>query len=395
VTLVKTMDGDGFDVACDAVGAALSRWCRHATIPLHWLIERTGSVHRERADRPFAVAAPFAVESELEGARLVVGVATGAAYLFEGDDERPLAGYYNRGLTLAERRGPSGVVAGVRYKVDSPLLEHTLSRDDVRQDEVFHRLVRYVNDVVEGPLRTGLASALAEAATEGDPDRYVALLAAARPAGIRLAPFAVTLPLCDPVEGAGVATAQELRDGRRPVLWSDAPSALTNALAAEGRRVVQATHPDVPTLLEHVVDVSVEPAEEVFLLLDVVTARKLEKRCLEEVARVLDRVGVRFHSVEIAEVSGAAPIRAAYAVSPSAIVHLVHAVSHPRLRGGDAERRLLLSRSHPAVQAASRLARKSPSAAGQLLARYVLVEDRGELSRGLCDDLLELAEEEA
>lgn len=391
VTLLKDLDADGFEQTASAVGAALSRWCRHAATPLHWIVERAGSTHRERADRPLSIASPLSVGSELEDARLVVGVARGAAYLFDGDTERPLGGFYNRGLTLAERNDGELAMAGVRFKIDSPALQHTLSRDDVRRDETFHRLVRHVGDVVRGPLRQALVGALAQAAEEGDPLRYVALLAAASgPGAARLEPAQIAVPLCDPVGGREVMTALELIDGDRPVLWSHEPNALTAALAAGHRPVVWAVHDDVPPLLEPIVKVSVEPAEATYLLLEVVAPGKTEEPWLKETGRVLARAGVGLHPLRVADVSGSAPIRAAYTLEEDGRRrHLVHAVAHPRFSRSIRKRRLALCRQHPAVKAASRLARRSPATAGQLLARYLLVEDRGELSRGICDDLLE------
>ena len=367
---------------------ALERWCRHASVPLNWSVERAGSVHRERADRPFEVVAPFSVQSEVEGARVAVGVASGASYLHEGDDERPLAGFYNRGLTLAERRGPFDVVAGVRFKVDSGELSHTLSRDDVRHDDAYHRYTRHVLDVVNGPLRHGLVDALAEAAAGDDPVVYVSLLAAAGPAGLGLAPSAVMVPLCHATGGSKVMSARDL-GGDTPVLWSRAPSGLTAALAAEHRPVLRAVHDDVPKLVSSLLEEPVEPVESTYLLVDVVAGSKVDKRLAKEVRRVLEEVGVRLGSVTVARASGTASVRAGYAVDGGGKRHLVHAVAHPRFGRALRRRRLLLTRSHPAVKAATKLARRNVEAAGHLLARYLLVEDRGELGRGLCDDLID------
>ena len=153
--------------------------------------------------------------------------------------------------------------------------------------------------------------------------------------------------------------------------------------------MLHAVHEDVPKLVAFLLDEPVEPADATFLLLDMAVGTKREKRLAAEVGRVLEAVGVRLASVAVANATGTAAVRAAYVVGQGGKRHLVHAVAHPRIGRPLRKRRLLLTRSHPAVKAATKLARRDVGTAAHLLARYLLVEDRGELTRGSCDDLLD------
>ena len=60
------------------------------------------------------------------------------------------AGFYNSGLTLIETVDEAR--PGIAYKVSSPHLEHTLTRDNVIHDAGYERVMQRVGELVAGPL---------------------------------------------------------------------------------------------------------------------------------------------------------------------------------------------------------------------------------------------------
>lgn len=389
VSLHKAVDGDTFQEHLRGVGASLKRWCRHARIPIHWTVERDDASHRERADTPLDLVAPVKVEAELDGARYVVGPGAGSRLLEEQAAAATFAGFYNRGLTLYETSSPPrGRLAGIRFKVDDAALQHTLSRDNVRHDAAYERVLEHVEDLVGGPLRTKLIETLAGAAEavargEGDALHYTAVLEAAcnwrhLPRG------AIRLPLTDRFHDAWTMSLAELRS-EDLICFSDDKSRLTSAVTKHGRPVIRAVHPQLP---EIVTGHPFERVDNVYLLVEQRKVKGAERNLLRHTRRALERAGLVITKLGMAG-TGARPARAMVGVTSRGKIHLVQAETHPRWRRrlGPLPRLLLLD-AHPAVKAAVRLAKRDAGAAGELLARYVLVEDRGELGKSESDALL-------
>jgi molecular chaperone HtpG len=121
----------------------------------------------------------------------VAGASAGAHHLgappktaSEVELSETFAGFYNRGLTLYETQHPlSDELRGIRFKVMSPHLQHTLSRDNVKRDEAFERVMARVREVVRGALRSKLLIELArraEKASRGEEElAYAGALEAA------------------------------------------------------------------------------------------------------------------------------------------------------------------------------------------------------------------------
>jgi hypothetical protein len=408
VSVSGKMDESAFSGHARGVGVALSRWCRHAHIPLHWVVEREGvegGTVRERADRPFELRTAVEVSHEVDGARYVVGPSAGAQFMREGA-AGSFAGFYNRGLTLYETETAPAVhrllhmhdetLDGVRFKVDSPLLQHTLSRDNVRHDSAYQYALINVYELAQDHLRDLLANKIDQVARVvaklGETDvPYIALLAAACSDTPEVAPSQVTVPLTDPFLRSRVCSAAALESYNR-ILYAEKASRLTAAVSKQLQPVVLATHRLVPTLLATLLDVPTSLVQSVFLLVrERESKSRSEARLLIHVSRALDAVGQKPMSIAFASVVGQAPLRSAIAVAyEDTREHLIHADFHPRWRRrlGEVEPLLLLER-HPAVKAARRMAKDDPGSAGELLARYMLVEDRAELSRGVADELLE------
>lgn len=121
--------------------------------------------------------------------------------------EQPaLAGYYNRGLTLLEEKSP---IPRVSFKVNSPHLEHTLSRDNVLRDENYQATMALVETLLRGPLLLSLLQALDAALRAADKTAagpYLTALAALLRQGVTL-----------PAEGQELAVASGLQGELYPL----------------------------------------------------------------------------------------------------------------------------------------------------------------------------------
>jgi hypothetical protein len=165
VTLLAAMDPADFEQHIERCRTALLRWAGHAEVPIHLSCFDEGAPGSERE---LAITTPLEIEAEIKlRARLSDGeVVLGcAAPELTG---RTFAGFYNRGLTLFTQTDPLEGLEGVRFKLNSPLLGHTLSRDNVRRDAAFHALIDQVRALVRGELREEAARRLAAAAAGTD-----------------------------------------------------------------------------------------------------------------------------------------------------------------------------------------------------------------------------------
>ncbi len=120
---------------------AVIHWCQHVNVELRF--------DGERVDRPLGLAGLVELSAERGPARIVVGHA---------HEDETLHGFYNGGITL--EAGPEKVeeLAGISFKVLAGDLEHTLTRDGVVRNEAFASAVQVVAEIVDGELRTRVAS---------------------------------------------------------------------------------------------------------------------------------------------------------------------------------------------------------------------------------------------
>lgn len=144
---------------------SLTRWCRHAQVPIHLQVDGEPEV---RIDSPFEVLenALVSVHTEHDGTRVLVGIS-------ESGVSR--TSFFNHGLTLAETAHLGPAFDGLVIKVLDSRLSHTLSRDDVRRDAAFERALRNVRRVIDERLRSAVLAAFLEAAEQGDSKRYASL----------------------------------------------------------------------------------------------------------------------------------------------------------------------------------------------------------------------------
>jgi hypothetical protein len=202
-------------------------WCRH--------VEGEIRVDGELINEPFDVAAPIKVRRAHEQELVIVG---------HPRDGQAFAGFYNRGLTLAEEQ----TIPGLAFKASSPNLEHTLTRDDVIREAGFLRLMDRVHALIAGELCEQVFVALAQAIRELDPSRPLTsvergwieyLWGAARhhqQAEHPLSPAAAELPLFR--SPSGVLIDRPMLRKRRELIVAPRSSPVTSALERAGALVV-------------------------------------------------------------------------------------------------------------------------------------------------------------
>lgn len=226
VTLfLRTWGGKAQELA-EELREALHYWCRYARAEVVCSAQAEGwGWEEEEVDHPFTVDAPVTLLVEEPGFRAALG--------FSGQ-QSSLVGFYNRGLTLLEAE--EDLIPGLTFRVEAGVLEHTLTRDNVRRDEAFLALLKRLDALARGPLLHKHQAALGAAS----PADYGPLLRA-----LVWARLPQDLELLRRANGARVSL-EELRGGvlarvtKQDLLFAERGSPLVDALEEEGRPVVLA-----------------------------------------------------------------------------------------------------------------------------------------------------------
>jgi molecular chaperone HtpG len=254
VTLLQRMDAAQFAQHVDRSRASLYRWCRHVRCPTELVVQGLAgdeAARRERIDRPLAVRSAVqvrCVDTDLD-AELVVGCAVDPAGTDplppDGERSNRFAGFYSRGLTLFETSSERfRELEHIRFKVDSARLSHTLSRDDVRRDEAFERLVDRVRRVATDELRAAMVRRLDELASDmarggAANTTYLEVSSAARRAPFALRHDEISVPLANPVDGKSTMILADVgRRSRGAPVCAGGSDALTAELTKAGAVVV-------------------------------------------------------------------------------------------------------------------------------------------------------------
>ncbi len=149
VRVIKRLTAREYDAFRARATEVIRYWCRHVRAPV--------IVDGEEINAAFDLEAPIKVTHEEEGTRVVAG--------FVRSHQAPY-GFYNRGLTLKE--GDESPWPHVALKIDSRYLEHTLTRDQVLQDEHYVKAMKLLGDVATERLPRELFARLEEHAASGD-----------------------------------------------------------------------------------------------------------------------------------------------------------------------------------------------------------------------------------
>lgn len=407
VTLTHTMDSSAFDQHVAQVRASLLRWCRHAKVPI-WLsvtdYANPQASSRTQLDIPLQVHAAVSV-SEVDGAdTIVLGPGVGAEHLPPAPEVMPyenatsFIGFYNRGLTLFETSAEEMPgLGGLRVKISSSRIQHTLSRDNVRREGAFDELLDRARALARRALPNAVEEALSsQAAAVGrgaSAGHYLALLAAAGSTAAPLGPSRTWFPLADPVEDLRAMTLADIAKRtpwRAPVLTVAEADELSAAFAASGRPVVLCPHADVVRRLA-ALSSRVEPAYQQHLLVRELAPGELapsDSALAEEVLRCIRLSGTLVSRVAFARAYGARSHGLVIASEPShGIVALDDATRAAARWGRDAV--LLLDTRTEAVQVARNRATRDVRTSAHLLARMLLLERRGPLGPRVNDALLD------
>jgi len=197
-------------------------WCRHCEVEIRY--------SGQAINQAFALMAPYEYRHVVPGTEVVVAPSA---------DSRPFYGFYNRGLTLLEGREPT--LPQVTFKIRSRYLEHTLTRDQVLQDQHFAKAMSIIRDVAFKKMPLHLFQALHEAPTPALWEAATVVL------GWRdLPPQVRGIPVFTLLDGGRVSLKDLLR-GESPCYLEESDD-LARAASARGERVLRASGPADPQL---------------------------------------------------------------------------------------------------------------------------------------------------
>ena len=404
VVLLHTMTVEDFANHVLATKEGIFRWCKHAHLPITLsIVDGEGGGETLTVNTPLAVPGAATVTIVEEAERFAVGVGGELGPDDVGEAAQPtFCGLYNRGLTLLETSDAEPGLAWIRFKIDSPSLAHTLSRDNVRRDREHRRLLERVREIVAGPLLQELHRQLQLAAEEAASEscaRYASLLEAALAPTLRPRTESVPVPLVDPVNGKRTMPLDAVQRARSPiarkvVLVAEASSPITLALAASGRPVVR--HLALGPLLRRIASLPVVDAEQMCAFVAAVDVRGEDAALCSELARVLAAAGREIASVRLATFRGVlqgAMLRVVRfedrVAAERALTALTNVAEAGPLPWGDSAA-LFVNADHDIVRLARRHARRDPTLAAQLLGRALLLTE-GPLEKRVVDHLLDAA----
>lgn len=216
-----------------AVIRALFRWCRHVKCPIT-LVDGSGATHL--VNLPLELSGPLVLSSITDAGTVLVAPLTSEPVLH--DPEGSFIGFYAHGLTLLEATTREPARTGLRIKVESRDLGCTISRDDVRRDAAFDRVMRIVDDLAEQLPRRLEDHLMEEAALASSRGTMSAAHRDALIAGSRLLPPSrLPLPLAVPEDDASWKTLEEARS-LRDVTATSRRDALADHAASLGLPVL-------------------------------------------------------------------------------------------------------------------------------------------------------------
>jgi molecular chaperone HtpG len=372
VTLHKAMTADEYEIFAARSGEAVRRWCRHSEADVAFAAaapDGSPPPLAKRVREEFVVDSPLQAEYRDEHTWIVAGLTR---------REPPAVGFYNRGLTLLESR--EALEPGVTFKVVSDHLEHTLTRDNVRRDRHFERILKRVSQLADGPLLDDLRGALETAARRPEPGAdYECLLQHAMRlvAGGRLSSADYWFPTT-----RGACTGEEFQFAvarHGVVLWAEGADPVSEALEASGTPVLRMPEPQPATLLSAARSVvgtaGLQPAGRAFGVA-VAPAEPEAGSATSVLASALQHL-LRAADAQIQQVAHA-DLHGAVGDEPWALLPAL-GVPWPKGRtrlspfAHGVPKLLCLNAAHHRVRVALQVAQRAPGLAALLLARMIAV----------------------
>lgn len=402
VTLLVAPSSDEAPEHADRMYTALVRWCRHAKIPIHWTRQAHDKpVHTERIDRALDVISPLIVRAEIDGAQIIVGASPGEERedLDLGDLERAesFLGFYNHGLTLYETATPAqDELVGMRVKILSDALQHTLSRDNVRHDRAYHRAIANAIELSKkqlvDKLRAELAGA-AETAARGNVTRYRELLHIALRGPINLGRKHIVVPLTDPIDGVQARIARDCKWSNGSFARAAKSTLATRTLAQQGVPVVLASTTAINLSLRSLFGGALREVDTMFSVVSPAEHNANAQALCGATRHAMRSAGYKIEEIELGSCDGVA-VRAAVGCESGQVLLLDRAEWPDWFSRWHGAKRVRIIAEHEAVARALSMvalgASSSATVAGTLLARYLIVETRGEVSADANDALLAL-----
>ncbi len=216
---------------------AVTRWCKHCDTEIRY--------DGARINQAFELGVPRALRYSVPGTEILVAPSA---------EEKPFFGFYNRGLTLME--GHQEFLPGIQFKLKSRYLEHTLTRDQVLQDENYEKAMALLREAVDGPLSRAMLSELR-------PDAPDDLLGALVHRLEGLPQDWQDKPLFPTLHGPALSLSVLRKLGRqsREAPYDDAPSPASQELARCGTTVLAWRGPEQAPGLGALLAEVVGPAE--------------------------------------------------------------------------------------------------------------------------------------
>lgn len=385
IRILKTMEDSEQGPFVDRVQRVLSYWCRHTDGEIRF--------QGELVNRPLDLDAPCQVTRDDGFSRIIVG---------HPSRKRSFFGFYNTGLTLMERE--EGYSPGLVFKVSSPHLEHTLTRDDIIRDAGFERVMRSVEETIDGPLLHQVFARLEASLLDDAPDRLGYLYRAASWHAKRdidaLSSVSTRTVFRSP---AGTRlTVERLRARHRDaqVLVAREQTPMTDAAEALGATVARTTKdPRMMATLRALVPegtevVSIEERFAMPLLAGDDREREKWSPLARAVGELVDGWGGKLAGVEVGHFDyPGSSIRDRVAITQKVPGELTSLSESQALGTGFFSRRrtLVLNADHPAITPVVALARPEPLFAAYLVVKLFFLGDR--LDAEADGRLLELVEE--
>ena len=143
VQIYKTGAKKFYDIFFSKSKETVIFWCKHSEAEIYF--------QDELINQPFEVDSICRLHVNTDAAEVAVGYTK---------DETPFFGFYNQGLTLME--GRKKFYNQVMFKVKSKYLEHTLTRDNIREDENYYKAMETLEKIVSKELPVKLFSMIEE-----------------------------------------------------------------------------------------------------------------------------------------------------------------------------------------------------------------------------------------
>jgi hypothetical protein len=378
------------DVALAKAREVLTYWCRFLPNEIR--------VDGEPINCEFDVDARVRARGEKE---------TGIAVVWPPRKDEPARwGFFNRGLTLREYSPPPehsqagyATLAGLSFFVSSPLVEHTLTRDDVIQDKHYYGVLDWVIDVVKAQLVPALLHEAHQLARGIDPpeqprvesERVLAALTRVAEAGWIDVTRHGSCALFETIDGSPVTVETLLRNKAawrpRPVYWAEGRSRLTAHVERQGGLVLRQP-PQVWAFAKYWVpivktltgDSGVLDVSDVGVLHDLANDETIARHTplCRAVASLLEDEGTRCRGVTVGHLDTAGSLVAGEPAISLADLDTPSPREEAKLLTSGffvGARHLVLNVDHPIVAAAAELAATEPEfAALQILKSFFLGE---------------------